>query len=258
MTYCGIFDTHAHYDDEMYGDNRADCLRTQFNEGVKYIINCGSNIESSKKSVELACSFPGVYAAVGIHPEYSKECADNCLEIIKDLAKKDKVVAIGEIGLDYHYDMDRDLQKKLFHEQLALANILGMPVEIHDRDAHGDIFEAVRKFKPSGTIHRFSGSPESAQEMTLKYGMFLGIGGAVTYKNSKKERETVKVVPIEKILLETDCPYQAPVPFRGTTCVSSMVSYVAEEISEIKGDISPQEVIDITAQNAKRLFKINE
>lgn len=256
MAYYGIFDTHAHYDDEMYGDNREDCLRTQFNEGVEFIINCGSSIESSVESVNLSRVFSGVYAAVGIHPEYCEECTDNPLEIIKDLAKNKKVVAIGEIGLDYHYDMDRDMQKQLFYEQLELARILDLPVEIHDRDAHGDIYDAVRTFRPYGTIHRFSGSPESAVEMTSKYGMFIGIGGALTYKNSKKERETVRTVPIEYMLLETDCPYQAPVPFRGKTCVSSMISYVAEEISAIKGYISPQEVINITSQNAKRLFKI--
>ena len=256
MTYEGIFDTHAHYDDVERFPNVFETLKKQEENGVRYIINCASGEESSARSIELAEACGIVYAAVGVHPENAGGLREGWLSRIAEMTKRDRVVAIGEIGLDYHYETpDRETQRTVFEAQLKLANELNLPVEIHDRDAHGDISELVRKYKPKGCIHRFSGSPEMAREM-VKCGMSLGIGGALTYKNSKKEVATVAEIPIEYLLLETDCPYLAPAEFRGQTCTSDMIGAVARKISEIKGNITPEEVIAITRENAKRLFNI--
>ena len=256
MGYSGIFDTHAHYDDaERYPDVAA-VLAAQRANGVEYIINNASDEKSSLASVKLAEGFDIVYAAVGVHPEEAGKVSDGWLDRIAELTKREKVVAIGEIGLDYYWkEPSREIQKAAFEAQIALARELDMPVEIHDRDAHGDITEAVKRFKPKGCLHRFSGSPEMAREI-VKCGMLLGIGGALTYKNSKKEIATVAEIPLEFLLLETDCPYLAPAQYRGTTCTSDMLGVVAERIAVIKGDVTAQQVIDVTRENAKRLFRI--
>lgn len=256
MTYKGIFDTHAHYDDaERYPDVAAVLLEQRAN-GVEYIINNSSDEKSSLQSVKLAGDFDFVYAAVGVHPEEAGKVEAGWRQRIAELTKCERVVAIGEIGLDYHWDEpSREIQRAAFEAQLQLARELNMPVEIHDRDAHGDITELVKRYRPQGCLHRFSGSPEMAREI-VKCGMLLGIGGALTYKNSKKEIATVAEIPLEFLLLETDCPYLAPAPFRGRTCTSDMLGTVAERIAEIKGDVTPERVIEITRENAKRLFNI--
>ncbi len=255
MSYSGIFDTHAHYDDAERFPDVAAVLTTQKANGVEYIINNASDEKSSLASIKLSESFGFVYAAVGLHPEEAGKASDGWLDRIADLTRRSKVVAIGEIGLDYHWqEPSRDIQNAAFEAQLGLARELDMPVEIHDRDAHGDITEAVKRFKPKGCLHRFSGSPEMAREI-VKCGMLLGIGGALTYKNSKKEAATVAEIPLEYLLLETDCPYLAPAQYRGQTCTSDMLGAVAERIAEIKGT-SAQTVIDVTRENAKKLFNI--
>ncbi len=259
MLYRHIFDTHAHYDDPRFDGLRDEVFRCQQASGVSFIINNASDEASARASIALAERYDFVYAAVGVHPQEAGALQPGWLERIEALAAHPKAVAIGEIGLDYHDEEPaRALQQAVFRDQLALANRLGLPVEIHDRDAHGDIFEILCDFHPAGCLHRYSGSPEMAQDIVRKLGMSLGIGGALTYKNSRKEVETVRVIPLEYLILETDCPYLAPAGRRGRTCTSDMIYLVAEKIAEIKGDVSPQEVLDITCANARRLFGIAE
>lgn len=257
MFYTGIIDTHAHYDDERFANVLDDVMECQRASGVERIINCGSDEKSSLASLSLADRYDFVYAAVGVHPEESGRLTDGWLERIKKMAQHPKCVAIGEIGLDYHYtELDRETQKSVFRLQLELAHELNMPIEVHDRDAHGDTFELIREMRPKGTLHRYSASPELAAEY-VKLGMHLGFGGALTYKNSKKEIATVAQTPMEYILLETDCPYLSPATRRGTTCTSDMIYLVAERIAEIKGGgLTAQRVLDITADNARHVFNI--
>lgn len=255
MRYNGIFDTHAHYDDERFAPALDEILERQRQNGVAGIITCGSDLENSAYAVQLAGQHDFIYATVGVHPHAAAALPDDWLEQLTALTAREKVVAIGEIGLDYYYpEPDRATQQAVFCAQLALANKLGLPVQIHDRDAHGEIFDLVLKYRPSGCLHRFSASPELAREY-VKRGLYLGIGGALTYKNAKKERTVVEQTPLEYILLETDCPYLAPAPFRGQISTSDMLWTVAELIGEIKG-IDPQRVVDITRQNALRAFGI--
>ncbi len=254
MPYAGIIDTHAHYDDERFSENLTEILLRQQENGVARIITCGSDLATSQRSVEIAAQFPFVYATAGVHPQTAGDVPDNWLDEVARLARQPKVVAIGEIGLDYYYpEPSRETQHRAFRAQLALANDLNMPVQIHDRDAHGDIFDLVREYRPCGCLHRFSGSLELAKEY-VKLGMVLGIGGALTYKNAKKERAVVKEIPLASLILETDCPYLAPAPFRGQTSTSEMLWVVAEEIAAIKGDVTAQQVIDVTGETARRVF----
>lgn len=254
--YHNIFDTHAHYDDERFRRLLADVLECQRDSGVCGIINNGADEASSRRSIEIAKEYDFVYAAVGVHPQEAGKVTDGWLERIEQLAHTDKVVAIGEIGLDYHYpEPDRETQKRVFREQIELANRLGMPIEVHDRDAHADVLSALRELRPSGCLHRFSGSAEMARDV-VNIGMYLGFGGSLTYGNSKKEVASVRATPLEYILLETDCPYLAPESMRGRTCTSSLIFLVAERIAAIKGDVTAQQVLDITNENARRLFKI--
>ena len=249
-----IFDTHAHYDDKAFDDDREELLAKLFSESVAYIVNQGTNLELSEYSVRLAERYENMYCAVGIHPENITETSLDDIEKIKSLASHSKVVAIGEIGLDYYWDIPREPQKVIFEKQLELSNELDMPVNVHDREAHGDTMELVRKYKPKGILHCFSGSAEMAREV-VKLGMYIGMGGVVTFKNSRKAVEVVKEIPIERLVLETDCPYLAPVPFRGKRNDSGMIWYVAEKIAEIK-NISVEEVLKTTLQNAKDVYRI--
>lgn len=254
----GIFDTHAHYDDPKLAQNLDEVLREQRERGVALIINNGSDLESSRASVALAEKYDMIYAAVGIHPHEVDAAPAGWLSEIEQLARSPKVVAIGEIGLDYFYDhSDRDNQKAAFRAQLALAQKLGLPVQIHDRDAHGDTLAILQEYRPKGTVHRYSGSPEMASEL-YKIGMHLGVGCAITYPNSKKEVATVKDMPLEWLLLETDCPYLAPAHMRGAVSTSDMISFAAEKIAEIRGDVTAQQVVDIARENGVRLFRIPE
>ena len=248
-----IFDSHAHYDDEAFDADRDELLTRLFSEDVCGIINVGCNLETSKKSVELAQKYPLIWAAVGVHPHDAEKVSDNYLEELATLLSGPKVVAIGEIGLDYHYDFSpRDVQKKVFAEQLELAKDLDLPVIIHNREAHADTLELLKKYRPKGVVHCFSGSLEMADEI-IKLGMYIGLGGAVTFKNAKNPVLVAKNIPLDRILLETDCPYMAPVPHRGERCDSSMIRLTAEKIASERG--SPVEkILSVTTENALSLF----
>ncbi len=255
MMYTGIFDTHAHYDDDRFDEDRGELLTRLFGSEATSILNCACDLKSCYTTLALTEKYQGMYAALGIHAHEASEAKEGDLDKIKELLSKEKVVAVGEIGLDYHYDFSpRDVQVALFRKQIILANELDLPVIIHDREAHEDTMNILRELKPKGVVHCFSGSAEMAKEI-VKLGLYIGIGGAVTFKNAKKPIEVVETIPIDRILLETDAPYMTPVPFRGKRCDSSHIAYTAEKIAEIKGMI-PQEVIDICRENAHRLFGI--
>lgn len=251
--YNNIFDTHAHYDDESFDEDRDTLVSSLLKGSVSNIINCGCDLSSSLTSIAMAEKYPEIYAAIGVHPHQASDCTKEDLEEIKKLYSHKKVVAVGEIGLDYHYDFSpRDRQIEIFSHQVELANELRLPVIIHDREAHEDTYNILRKYKPKGVIHCFSGSRELAQE-AIDMGMYIGFGGAVTFKNARKPLEVAELVPLDRLLLETDAPYMTPVPFRGTRCNSSHIMYTAEKIAEVK-KIDVQKLIDICAENAKKLF----
>ena len=253
--YNNIFDSHAHYTDKAFNDDRENMLGSLEESGICGIINCGADIESSVFSVELSKEYDYIYAACGIHPEEADKIPENYIEILRNLAKNEKCVAIGEIGLDYYWRQDtKEKQKELFENQILLAKELDLPIIVHDREAHGDTLEILKKHKPSGVLHCFSGSVETAEEI-LKLGMYIGLGGALTFKNARKAVEVAEMLPLDRLLLETDCPYMAPVPFRGKRNFSGYIPYIAEKVAEIKG-IDPQTVLDVTSVNTKKLFGI--
>ncbi len=248
-----IFDSHAHYDSEAFDDDRKELLGTLQSQGVVGVVNCGSDMASSLKSLELADEFDFVYAACGVHPHEAEGLKQGYLSVLKKLCLEEKCVAVGEIGLDYHYDFSpRDIQKQVFEQQLVLAKELDLPVIIHDREAHEDTFELLKRYKPKGVVHCFSGSAEMAKEI-VKLGMYIGLGGAVTFKNARKPREVAAVVPSDRLLIETDCPYMTPVPHRGKRCDSTYIPFTAEVIAEVRGTTA-QEILDLTRDNANTLF----
>ena len=254
-----IFDTHAHYDDEAFDDDRDDILENLPNLDVKGIINSSVDINTSLKSIALSDKYPFVYSAIGIHPQnIDAQIEDNYIETLENLIySHKKVVAIGEIGLDYHFDFENKLKQiELFENQIELSLKHQLPILVHDREAHKDTLEILHKYKPSGIVHCFSGSLEMAREI-IKLEMFLGIGGVLTFKNAKNIVEVVKEIPLEHLVLETDAPYLSPVPLRGKRCNSSYIKYVAEKIAEIKS-IDINTVYKVTFENAKRIFKIKD
>lgn len=247
-----IFDTHAHYDDKAFDEDREDVIDMLFKNGVCGVVNQGTDIKTSEFGINLAQRYDKFYTAVGLHPECLDENSINDLDKIKELAKNEKVVAIGEIGLDYYYDIPKDLQKTIFAKQLELAKELDMPVNIHDREAHGDTLEMLKQYKPKGIVHCFSGSVEMAREI-IKLGMYIGIGGVVTFKNARKTVEVIEEIPLERLVLETDCPYLSPVPFRGKRNDSSMIKYTALRIAEIR-NTTAEEILTITRKNAADVY----
>lgn len=254
-----IFDTHAHYDDHQFDDDRYSLLDSMKEAGIGTIVNNAADLESVETSLELAHRYDFVYAAVGVHPENAYELDDSKLLWLRDKSHDPKAVAIGEIGLDYHYpdNPDRDTQIKWFRAQLRLALEEKLPVVIHSRDAAADTMEIMKEAASKGIvadIHCYSYSPEQALEY-VKMGFYIGVGGVVTFKNGKKLKQTVDKIPLDRILLETDCPYMAPEPFRGSRNSSVYLPYVVKAIADIKG-VTPQEVIDITEQNARRFYGI--
>ncbi len=257
MEYKGIFDTHAHYDDERFDEDRDTVLKNVFEHGVSLIVDPACDLETCEKTLELSSKYDFVYSAVGVHPHSAEsDGKGDWLEKIREFAKNKKVVAIGEIGLDYHYDFSpREKQKEVFAAQLALANELDLPVIIHDREAHADTLELVKKYRPKGIIHCFSGSAETAIEF-LKLGMYIGFTGSVTFKNANKLLLAAQVVPEDRILLETDCPYMAPVPYRGQRCDSSFIPATAERLAEIRGT-DAQTLIDCAFKNGCRIYGID-
>ncbi len=253
--YNNIFDSHAHYTDKAFNDDRETMLGSLKESGICGVINCGADIESSCFSVELAVKYDYIYAACGVHPEEVDGLPENYIDILRNLAKTSKCVAIGEIGLDYYWRQDtKEKQKDVFEKQILLAKELDLPIIVHDREAHGDTLEILKKHQPKGVLHCFSGSAEMAKEV-LKLGMYIGFGGALTFKNARKAVEVAEMLPLDRLLLETDCPYMAPVPMRGKRNFSGYIPYIAEKVAEIKG-IDPQTVIDITSENTKNLFNI--
>lgn len=247
-----IFDTHAHYDDSAFDEDRAALLNEIHSYGVCGIINCAYNKASVESTLALTCEYPFFYAAIGLHPE-EDEPLD--IDFFRQKAQDPRCVAIGEIGLDYHWDsVPRDIQKENFTAQIALANELNLPVIVHDREAHSDTLEILKKTNPKGVMHCFSGSAETAKEV-VKMGMYLGFGGALTFKNARRAVEAAEVTPIERILLETDAPYMSPVPLRGKRCNSAMIYYVAERIAQIKC-MTIQDVLSATRNNVKELFGV--
>ena len=254
-----IFETHAHYDDDAFNEDREILLDSMNENGIGYIVNACASLESLKETEELTEKYPFVYGAFGIHPDDAEKMTEDTLQEIRRLVRLPKAVAIGEIGLDYYWDKEgHDLQKYWFIRQLELAGEKKLPVMIHSREAAADTMEIMKKYGKdrNGVIHCYSYSPEMAQEY-VKMGYFIGVGGVVTFKNAKKLKETVQEIPLESIVLETDCPYLAPEPFRGKRNCSLYISYVAEKIAELKG-ISAEEVIRQTEENAKQLYQINE
>lgn len=251
-----IFDTHAHYDDEAF-DNDRDCLlKEMFSTSVAGIISCGVNIETSKFSINLSEKYDNVYSAVGIHPLDVNDATLDDIDKIKELLNHPKCVAVGEIGLDYHYNFTpKEKQIEYIKAQLNIAKKFDMPVIIHDRESHEDILNLLKEYKPKGVVHCFSGSVEMAREI-IKLGMYIGLGGAVTFRNAKKPIEVAKEIPLDRLLLETDAPYMTPVPCRGKRCDSRHIKYTAQKIAETR-DIDVNTIFKHNLTNVNNLFKIN-
>ena len=252
-----IFESHAHYDSQQFDDDRDALLNSMQENGVGTIINSAADWDSVTEVVELAEKYPFVYAAVGMHPDEVGDLNEERFAFMKSQCQKEKVVAVGEIGLDYYWDNEsHDTQKKWFIRQLELARELDLPVIIHSRDAAADTLEIMKEHAKGlrGVIHCFSYSKELAREY-VKMGFYIGIGGVVTFKNGKKLKEIAEEIPLDRILLETDCPYLAPVPFRGKRNSSLYIPYIAQEIANLKG-ITYEEVVAQTEENGKRLFGI--
>lgn len=248
-----IFDTHAHYDDVRFDGIREGLLRELHRNGVENIITCAVDGNSAKATLALAEKYGFVFAAVGIHPENLESRTE--IEEIRKLAAHKKCVAIGEIGLDYYYTQEnKPEQRAVFEKQVILANELNLPVIVHDREAHADTLEILKKHKPKGVLHCFSGSAEMAKEI-LKIGMYIGVGGSVTFKNARKLPDVVKEIPGDRLLLETDCPYLCPEPYRGKLCHSGYITLTAAKIAEIRS-ADRDDVLRKTYENARNLFSI--
>ncbi len=253
--YNNIFDSHAHYTDKAFNDDRKELLDSLTESGICGVINCGADLKSSQEALELSEKYDYIYFACGVHPEEVDAQPENYIDILKELANHKKCLAIGEIGLDYYWRQDnKEKQKNAFEEQIILAKELNLPVIIHDREAHGDTLEILKKHKPKGVLHCFSGSAQTAREV-LALGMYIGLGGALTFKNARKSVEVAEILPLNRLLLETDCPYMAPVPMRGKRNDSTLIPYVAEKMAEIRG-ISAQEILNCATQNTKELFNL--
>lgn len=248
-----IFDSHAHYDDGKFDDIRDNLLAELQNNGVGGVITCSCDGKSALAAQKLAAKYSYIYFAAGIHPENID--SNTSISEIEKFSKHEKCVAIGEIGLDYYWTQDnKNEQKTIFEEQLILANKLNLPVIIHDRDAHADTLELIKKHRPKGVVHSFSGSVEMAKEL-LDLGLYIGVGGVITFKNAKKLPDVVKFLPTEKILLETDAPYLTPVPYRSKINHSAMIYFTAEKIAQIK-DTTTENILKTTFLNTQKLFNI--
>ena len=255
-----IFDSHAHYDDGAFDEDRKELLSSMAGCGVGCIVNVAADLQSVKTTLALAEKWPFVYAALGVHPSSAGELDETSFAWLKDRLAEKKVVAVGEIGLDYYWDKEDDVrerQRYWFARQLDLARETGLPVIVHSRDAARDtldVMAAGRAWELGGVMHCFSYTKETASKI-LEWGWYFGIGGVLTFKNARKLREAVETIPLERILLETDCPYLAPEPNRGKRNDSRNLPYVVSALARQKG-VSEEEVIEITEQNAKRLFRV--
>lgn len=255
-----LFDVHAHYDDERFDEDRDILLSSMLENNVGHIINIGYNLKSSEDSIKLAEKYPFVYAAVGFHPSDAHLMTNEDFDSIRKMAQHEKVVAIGEIGLDYYYGSEtEEIQRKIFREQIELAKEVNLPFQVHNRDSTRDCVEILKSSNMGerrGMMHCFSESRETAKKI-LDLGMKISIGGVLTFKNNVKTVEVVKYVPVEELMIETDSPYLAPVPYRGKRNSSLYIHAVAEKIAELKG-MDVEEVIEITERNAKSFYDIKD
>lgn len=253
-----IFETHAHYDDESFEEDRQELLDSLAANNISHVINIGATLSSVKKTIELMAKYPFVYGAIGIHPEGAGELTEESFGWLKEQCSLEKAVAVGEIGLDYYWkEPEREIQKHWFVRQLQLAKEVQLPVVIHSRDAAKDTIDIMKQEKAEetgGVVHCFSYTKETAR-IFLDMGFYMGIGGVITFKNAQKLKEALNYIPMDRVLLETDSPYLAPVPYRGKRNTSLNLPYIMEEIAAIKG-ITKEAVEEITMENAKRLFHI--
>jgi len=253
----GLFDSHVHLDDSRFDEDREELISSLSENGIDYVVNIGADLPTSRNSIELSEKYSFVYATVGVHPHEVKSMTEDDIILLRELSRHDKVVAIGEIGLDYYYDNSpRELQKKWFIRQIELANECSLPIVIHSRDAVQDTYEILKQHNQSSRvlIHCFSQSLEMAKKY-VNMGAFIALGGAITFKNAKNLLDVVKFVPMEQLLLETDCPYLTPEPFRGKRNDPSKVRFVAQKIAELK-NIDFTEVMDATNHNARIFYGI--
>ncbi len=260
-----IFDTHAHYTSHQFDEDRSALLSELPGRGVVGVVDCGTDYDSSRASLALADQYPYVYAALGIHPEsiIEEDTSTNTrfggdwaaeLAAIKPLFDHPKAVAVGECGLDYHWPIPKEAQLELFEAHLKLALELDKPIIVHDRKAHADVYALLKQYTPKGVVHCFSGSAEDAL-MLAEQGMYIGFGGALTFKGARRAVKAAAALPLERILLETDCPYMAPEPCRGRRCDSGLIAHTGEFLAEVRG-VDPDVIFAATTENAKRLFGI--
>ncbi len=255
-----LFDSHSHLDDKAFDDDRAEMIARAREIGVDYILNPAVDMQTSHAAIKLADEYEFIYAAIGFHPHDAKDFSDEALAELRELAKHPKVMAIGEIGLDFHYDNSpRDIQREVFKTQIHLAKELNLPIIIHARDADGEVFDMLKTegaFETGVLMHCYSGSPELAQRY-VKEGAYISIAGPVTFKNNKKTPAVIKCVPLERLMVETDAPYLTPVPFRGKRNEPARVIHTCEKLAEIK-DISLEEAAAATKANALKFFRIDD
>ena len=250
-----LFDSHSHLDDEAFDSDRYEIIENLKRNGISEFINVGSSIKTSEFSVKLAKKYPFIYAAAGVHPSECSDMTEKDIETLKQLLSEEKCVALGEIGLDYHYDEPpKDVQRYWFEKQCSLAKELDMPVIIHDREAHEECFEIVKKYGNKGVFHCYSASADMAKCL-VGIGFYISFTGVLTFKNAKKAAEAAAAVPLDRLLVETDCPYMSPEPLRGTRNEPKNVYYTATKLAEIK-NVSFEEISRITAENTRTLFKI--
>ena len=258
-----IFDSHAHYQSRQFDGDRAALLQSLPAAGVAGVVECATDFSTSKGALELAAAWPFVWAALGIHPEslIEADASTNTefsgdwkaeLAAIAPLLSEKKAVAVGEIGLDYHWPVPKDAQLELFEAQIRLALELDKPVIVHDREAHADTYALFKKYRPKGVLHCFSGSAEDAAWLTAQ-GLYIGFGGAATFKGAKRAVKAAAAVPADKLLLETDCPYMAPEPCRGRRCDSSLIAHTAAFLAGVRGE-TPEQLLETACQNARALF----
>lgn len=254
-----FIDTHAHLYDPAFDEDRGDVINRYREEGGQELICVAFDMDSVPRALELAEEYEFIYASVGIHPHDAESVPENYLELLAGWSRHPKVVAFGEMGLDYYRDLSpRDVQRKVFIEQLNLAKEMGKPIIIHDRDAHGDLLDILRREgvgEAGGVMHCFSGSPEMAREC-INLGLYISLAGPVTFKNARKLKEVAVSVPLERLLIETDCPYLAPEPRRGKRNEPAYVKYVGEHIAALRG-LTPEKFTEVTGANARRLFRLN-
>ncbi len=251
-----LFDTHAHLNDPAFDPDREELMAGLRDKGIGLVMNAGCSLESSKDIIKMAEKYPWLYASVGSHPDSADEVNEEVIEEYRQLCRHEKVKAIGEIGLDYYYeDIPREIQQKAFRMQMALASEVDLPVIIHEREAHDDGMRIVKEFpKVKGVFHCYSGSAEMARQL-VNMGWYIGFTGVLTFKNARKAVETAASIPLDRIVLETDCPFMAPEPFRGKRNDPGYLPKMAEKLAEIRG-ISVEEAIAATTENAKRLYRI--